>query len=274
MALEPHWRHVVRTFTPWFDPTWRRQRSPERRALAWAATGGSLTCYLLAFIYVGAEAGSTVTALYAFPCVIAGWAFGASGGLMVALLSAPLHVWLFASGVVTDDTAPYGLLFGVLSATLVGVSVGSARDLRERLREHGAELAASEDRYRQLVDNSPEGVLVHERGVIVFANPSMATLTGARDAGALVGRTLVNLAPFEDREALATNFIFAMPDARGPRCVAARIVREGREPLDVVMTTMPIRYRGARANLVLVREAALMRAPAPLPAARVPATAR
>lgn len=266
MALEPRWRQTANTIGRWMDPPWRRRRSPERRAVAWATLGGSLACYLFACLWLGPTAGAAVTALYAFPCVLAGWAFGASGGLMVGMLTTPVHAWLLDAGLI--NAAPGGVapFLGLLSAVVVGTSAGLARDLRERLHERGEELAASEDRYRQLVDNSPEGVLVHERGVIVFANPSMARLTGALDAKQLVGRTLVTLAPFEDREALAASFVHAMPEARGPRSIEARVAKADGSNLSVVMTTMPIQYRGSRANMVLMREASLVRAPARLPA--------
>lgn len=238
--------------------------------MAWAATAGSLACYLAASMWLGPQAGAALTALYVLPCVIAGWGFGTSGGVLVALLSPPIHTWLISAGIMPVEQPPLLPILSTFAALVVGASVGVARDLRERLREKSGALAESEDRYRQLVDNSPEGVLVHERGVVVFANPSMARLTGAPNARALVGRTLVTLAPFEDRDVLSANFIFATPEARGPRSVEARLAGATGAPVDVVMTTMPIHYRGNRADLVLVREAALVRAPTRL----MPALAR
>lgn len=268
MALEPRWRHAANDLGRWLDPPWRRARSSERRAGAWSALVVALASYLFVCMWLGPSAGAAVTALYAFPCVLAGWLFGTSGGLMVGMLTVPVHAWLFNAGLIQSAPGGVAPFLGLLSAMVVGTSAGFARDLRERLHERSVELTASEDRYRQLVDNSPEGVLVHERGVVVFANPSMARFTGATDANALVGRTLVTLAPFEDREALASNFVFSTPDAGGPRCVGARLAKKDGTNLDVVMTTMPIQYRGTRANLVLVREAALVRPAAKLPMAK------
>lgn len=252
MALEPHLRRTANAISSWLSPPWRRKRDPERRAIAWAALAAALATYLFAVLTFAGTLGPSVAALYAIPCLVAGWAFGASGGLTIALIGFPLHAWLVP-----------GSFPGALAATAVAVSVGAARDLRERLRERGHELAESEDRYRQLVDNNPEGVLVHDRGVVVFANASLARMTGVPDPQALVGRTVVTLVPFEDREALGLHFVFAS-ELRAPRSVEARLTKPDGETLDVVMTTMPIHYRGSRSNLVLVREAALIRAPAKL----------
>lgn len=201
-------------------------------------------------MWLGPSAGASVTALYAFPCVIAGWAFGASGGLMVGMLTTPVHAWLFRADLINSAPGGVAPFLGLVSAVVVGMSVGVARDLRERLRENGAALAESEDRYRQLVDNSPEGVLVHERGVIVFANASMARLVGEPEPARLVGRTLITLAPFEDREALASAFVH---DARKTRALDARLLR-GAGEVRVEMRAMPIHYRGARASMVIVKE--------------------
>lgn len=264
MLARPHWRAIGRTLTEWIQPRWRRERPPAQRALAWACVAWALACYLFAFLWLVPTEGPGVSALYALPSVLGGWAFGAVGGLLVATLTVPLHAWLDSTGPLPGHTPGLDLFFGFLGAAVVGTSVGVARDLRERLRERSADLAASEDRYRQLVDNSPEGVLVHERGVIVFANSSMARLVGAADAKALLGRTLVTLAPFEDREALDAHFVFARDGARGPHSVEARLANGDAGGTLVVMTTMPIQYRGARAQLVLVREKALAAAPGKL----------
>src|SRR3989442_1567266 len=50
----------------------------------------------------------------------------------------------------------------------------------ERLRE-------SEDRYRNLVDHSPNAILVHQGGRFVYANPAAANLLGANDPSRLLG---------------------------------------------------------------------------------------
>ncbi|MBB5917765.1 diguanylate cyclase (GGDEF)-like protein/PAS domain S-box-containing protein [Nocardia transvalensis] len=43
-------------------------------------------------------------------------------------------------------------------------------------------------RYRTLVEHSPDGVVVHERGIIVFANPAIVRLLAVEDTDQLVGQ--------------------------------------------------------------------------------------
>ncbi|MGV9677141.1 diguanylate cyclase domain-containing protein [Nocardia sp. NPDC003482] len=59
-------------------------------------------------------------------------------------------------------------------------------------------MEAGDERYRFLVEHSPDGMIVHERGVIVYANPAMARLLGADGVERLIGQPL---ARFLDRHA-------------------------------------------------------------------------
>ncbi len=57
-----------------------------------------------------------------------------------------------------------------------------------------------ENRYRNLLDLSPDAILVHLDGRYVFANPAAARLFGARSAGELIGKSAVERMHPDDRE--------------------------------------------------------------------------
>lgn len=48
-------------------------------------------------------------------------------------------------------------------------------------------LRESEERYRQLVETSPEAIAVHSEGKLVFLNPAALKLLGATSAEQLIG---------------------------------------------------------------------------------------
>ncbi len=50
----------------------------------------------------------------------------------------------------------------------------------------------SEDRYRKLVERSPDTILLHRDGKIMYANPAALNLLGASRADEIIGRPLVN----------------------------------------------------------------------------------
>ncbi len=75
---------------------------------------------------------------------------------------------------------------------------GTGRDITARKRAQIA-LEQSERRYRQLVELSPDGIIVHRHGVIRFANRRMAEMFGVGDPEALVGRPVREFLTAEGR---------------------------------------------------------------------------
>jgi PAS domain S-box-containing protein len=66
--------------------------------------------------------------------------------------------------------------------------IGIVRDISERKQmEHS--LRSSEDRYRSLVELSPDALFINLKNRIVFANPALVRLVGASSAGQIVGKT-------------------------------------------------------------------------------------
>ncbi|MFB7724081.1 MULTISPECIES: diguanylate cyclase domain-containing protein [unclassified Nocardia] len=57
-------------------------------------------------------------------------------------------------------------------------------------------------RYRTLVEHSPDGVVVHERGTIVYANPAMVRLLGATEIDEVVGQPVTNFVMARDVPAM------------------------------------------------------------------------
>ncbi|MGZ3456671.1 MAG: PAS domain S-box protein [Polyangiales bacterium] len=82
-----------------------------------------------------------------------------------------------------------------------GRVVGIARDATARL-EAEARLARSEASFRALIEQSPDGVVVHRDGVIVYANRRMATLLGWPSPESAVGTRVIDLVHPDDRDAV------------------------------------------------------------------------
>ena len=64
-------------------------------------------------------------------------------------------------------------------------------------------LAESEDRYRSLVESSPEPIVVHAAGRIAFINPAGLALVGARTTDEVVGRSIMEFVHPDFREIVA-----------------------------------------------------------------------
>ncbi|MEI6872835.1 MAG: PAS domain-containing protein, partial [Verrucomicrobiota bacterium] len=69
---------------------------------------------------------------------------------------------------------------------------GMHRDITEE-RSARTRIAESEERFRTLTEWSPEAILVHRDGTVIYANPAAATLLRARSAEQIIGATFIDL---------------------------------------------------------------------------------
>ncbi|MGH6927437.1 MAG: CHASE3 domain-containing protein, partial [Dongiaceae bacterium] len=71
--------------------------------------------------------------------------------------------------------------------------------LEQSVRERTAQLAASEERYRQVIDLIQEGIWIHADGKIVFANPYAVQMFGAKTEAELIGRPVMSMVHPDER---------------------------------------------------------------------------
>ncbi len=53
-------------------------------------------------------------------------------------------------------------------------------------------LRRSEERFRSVVENAPEGIIIHNNAIIRYANPAALSILGAKEPGQLLGRSLMD----------------------------------------------------------------------------------
>jgi len=93
-------------------------------------------------------------------------------------------------------------------------------------------LARDEQRYRNLVEVSPDAILLNRGGKVALANPACGRLFGARDPSELIGRTAIELF-HPDYHALIRGRIADVVAGRSIPLVEERIVRLDGEVRDV-----------------------------------------
>jgi PAS domain S-box-containing protein len=115
-------------------------------------------------------------------------------------------------------------------------------------------LRESEERYRQLVELSPDSVLVHREGKIAFANSSALELFGAPEPGALVGRDVEDLVHPDFREIVRERSRRIQEEGKPVPRQEQKCLRLDGTAFDVEVSSAPIIYGGVRSSLTIIRD--------------------
>ena len=129
-------------------------------------------------------------------------------------------------------------------------TVGSFIDITER---KGAEeaLRGSEEKYRLLVENANEAIIVIQGGTLKFANPQATELSGySKDE--LLSKLFTEFVHPDDREIAAKYYLATLQSEEVPRGVLLRIVAKDGNTLWAEVNTVLITWEGAPSALALL----------------------
>lgn len=170
------------------------------------------------------------------------------------------------SGFLDRQLARTFLLIGVIAALLVGASMliyrnnrlkiraqEEARRWREK-RELEEKIRLSEERYRRLVEISPEPIAVHCEGKIVFVNPAAVRLFGARSPEELLGKPALEFVHPDDREMVRQRIAQMYETGRAVPVAEERFIRLDGSIIDVEVAAVPTIYEGKPAVQVVARD--------------------
>ncbi|MCC3306003.1 PAS domain-containing sensor histidine kinase [Sneathiella sp. HT1-7] len=105
-------------------------------------------------------------------------------------------------------------------------------------------LRENEDRYRSMVELSPDAIVAHKGGFIIYVNEAALALFKLRNRHDLIGQKISSYFPYADREALAPYFGSA-DDAEAVKNLSAlksKVIREDGGQTDVEMEATVLLY--------------------------------
>ena len=123
----------------------------------------------------------------------------------------------------------------------------SGEDVTEQ-RAAREELRRSEEKYRQVVENAGQAILVAQDGVAKFVNPKAMKILGAGE-NRIIGKPFVNLIAEEDREMVMQRHKDRMLGKEPPSEYSFRILRPDGEKIWVEINAVLINWNGAPATL-------------------------
>jgi two-component system sensor kinase FixL len=124
-------------------------------------------------------------------------------------------------------------------------------DITDRLRISRA-LRESEERYRDLVESSPDAIFILTEGVTVFANQAALRLCGVAEAADLIGRELLDWVHPHFRPAVSN--LLEARDGREIPMIEAKLVKRDGASVEVEALVNAFRDEDGRAVRVILRD--------------------
>jgi two-component system cell cycle sensor histidine kinase/response regulator CckA len=130
---------------------------------------------------------------------------------------------------------------------------GIGRDITERKRTERA-LRESEERYRKLIEVSPDAVVVHGEGKIVYVNPAAIDFIGATSSEELIGRDIFDFVHPNYADTIVGGIQETFKEGAPTRMIEATFIRTDGETIDGEVAAMSLTYEGQPARLAIVRD--------------------
>ena len=137
--------------------------------------------------------------------------------------------------------------------------IGVSRDVTDRVRAERS-LRTSEERYRQLVEHSPEAIIVHRDGTLLYINKTGASILGGGDADAFIGRSLEAFVHPDSHARLMDAVAARERGEFAAKPTEYRILTNNGGIADVEALSVPVEHNGYPAIQTVLRDVTARRA--------------
>ncbi len=223
-----------------------------------------LAAYALSFLPLYRFLGPQLIILSLIPVIAAGRCLGMWAGTIAGLIVFLLHIVFFA--LVTGNLGKErnlfmeGGLLGSAGITLLGALIGRLRDLHVQLSRKLAELARaraalqeSEEKYRRLVENANEAIVVVQEGSLQFVNPKAMELVGYSPEE-LLAISFIELIHPDDRDVLLARYHEILTGQNHSPSLTVRLITKGRRTRWVELNAVRITWEGRPGVLTLISD--------------------
>ena len=126
-------------------------------------------------------------------------------------------------------------------------------DITERKLSEAA-LGESEERYRKLVEFSPDAIGIQSEGKIVFINVAGAKLLGAVNPEQLIGKPVIDFIHPEYRELAKERIRLMGEEGKNVSPTEEKFIKLDGSVIDVEVIAMPFTYQGKPGIQVIIRD--------------------
>ncbi|MGD0037032.1 MAG: PAS domain S-box protein [Bacteroidota bacterium] len=135
---------------------------------------------------------------------------------------------------------------------MIGV-MGVSRDITEKYHAEQA-LRESEERYRTLVELSPDPIIVHTGGRLVFVNTAAVQIFAAKSPDDLVGRSVVEMVHPDYRVIVKDRVLQMLKLGKRVPTIEEKFIRLDGTTFEAEVAAMPFLWEGKFAIQVVLRD--------------------
>ncbi|MEO6864320.1 MAG: EAL domain-containing protein [Gemmatimonadaceae bacterium] len=137
--------------------------------------------------------------------------------------------------------------------------IGVSRDVTDKVRAERS-LRTSEERYRQLVEHSPEAIIVHRDGMLLYINKTGAEVFGGGEADEFIGRSLPSFVHPDSQQRLVDAVTARERGEFAAKPAEYRIVTNNGAIADVEALSVAVEHNGMAAVQTVLRDVTARRA--------------
>jgi PAS domain S-box-containing protein len=154
----------------------------------------------------------------------------------------------------TIQTAKLTDPFGYILKPFDERSLHSSIEMALYKHETNMRLKESEERYRDLVEQSPIAIGIHAEGEVVYANSAAVKLLGAKSKRELIGKPIMDLVFPSFRDLVQERVKRASTKREKLEAIEEKLLRLDGQEIDVEISAMPIDFDGKEAIQVVIRD--------------------
>lgn len=143
----------------------------------------------------------------------------------------------------------------LVNGEIVGV-YGVAKDITEikqRRKKFTEEIQQREKIYRDIVEHSPDAVIITRQELILFANDTAVKLVGAANQSELIGKTIYDFVDDRYFES-ALKQIKAIEDGYSVDFIEEKLVRKDGKKIEVEIKAIPAIFQNEPARHIIIRD--------------------
>ncbi|OIP71714.1 MAG: hypothetical protein AUK43_05360 [Oscillatoriales cyanobacterium CG2_30_40_61] len=153
----------------------------------------------------------------------------------------------------TVDYKSYELEILELMAQSIGRFIAANQTEKQRIKAELA-LRESEERYRRLVELSPETIAIHDGEQLVYINMAGAKLLGANRPQDLIGRSIFDFLPPDYFNSIQIHIQEHTNEQQPLELIEQTLTRLNGEVIDVEIVGIPATYQGQSAIQIIIRD--------------------